>query len=136
MSRARVSRILRDEITERAGGCCEYCGESERFSAVGFHIEHIVAIQHGGETVAENLALSCPACNFQKGTNLSSIDPVSGAVVSVFNPRVHVWSAHFQGDKGEITPLTEIGRATVRLLAFNRPERVAAREFERRIESS
>ena len=135
MSRVKVSRALRDGIIERACGCCEYCGASERFAAVGFHIEHIVALQHGGETTPENLALSCPACNFRKGTNLSSVDPGTGAVVAVFHPRRDLWAAHFRRDKGEIVPLTATGRATARLLGFDAPERVAEREFERRVES-
>jgi hypothetical protein len=102
---------------------------------VGFHIEHIVAVQHGGETVSENLALSCPACNFRKGTNLSSVDPITGAVAAVFHPRRDLWAAHFRRDKGDVVALTTTGRATARLLGFNTPERVAEREFERRIES-
>lgn len=136
MSRIKVPSALRGEIVERACGCCEYCGANERFSAMGFHVEHIIALQHNGETAPENLALSCPAYNFRKGTNLSSVDPVTGAVVSVFHPRRDLWTTHFRPEKGEIVPLTATGRATARLLGFNAPERVAEREFERRVESS
>lgn len=132
MSRVRVPAALRREVFERAGGCCEYCGANERFSVVGFHCEHIVAVQHGGETKSENLALSCPACNFRKGTNLSAIDPLNGEVVPVFNPRRDSWPDHFAFQTGELLPLTPTGRATVKLLGINSPERIAAREFERK----
>ena len=132
MSRVRVSAALGREVFERARGCCEYCGSNERFSAVGFHCEHIIAVQHGGETASENLALSCPACNFRKGTNLSAIDPLNGEVVPVFNPRRDSWLGHFAVQGGEIIPLTPTGRATVKLLGINSPERIAAREFERK----
>ena len=55
-------------VRQRAGNCCEYCGlpqESEAFFT--FHIEHIVARQHGGGDGAENLALACYHCNLHKG---------------------------------------------------------------------
>jgi hypothetical protein len=35
--------------------------------AGSFHVDHIVARQHGGETARENLALSCLHCNYRKG---------------------------------------------------------------------
>ena len=130
MSRVRVPAALRREVSERANGCCEYCGANERFSAVGFHCEHIIPVQHGGEATIGNLALSCPACNFRKGTNLSAIDPLSGEVIAIFHPRRDSWSAHFSFHNGELLPLTPTGRATVRLLSINSPERIAAREFE------
>src|SRR5437016_3905081 len=41
--------------------------------AVRFHVEHIVARQHGGSDTVENLALACPECNRHKGTNLTGI---------------------------------------------------------------
>lgn len=132
MSRVRVPAALRREVSERARDCCEYCGVNERFSAVGFHCEHIIAVQHGGETISANLALSCPACNFRKGTNLSAIDPLNGEAVAVFNPRRDSWPVHFASQNGELIPLTSTGRATVRLLSINSPERIAAREFERK----
>lgn len=130
----RVPAALRREVWERAGARCEYCGASERFSPVGFHCEHITAIQHGGQTVAENLAVACPACNFRKGTNLSAIDEWSGNVAGVFHPRLDRWVDHFALRGGRIEPLTATGRATAKLLDFNSAERVAAREFERSVE--
>jgi len=48
---------LRETVIERAGGCCEYCRVSQEFSDVRFHIEHIIAIAHGGKTIENNLAL-------------------------------------------------------------------------------
>lgn len=48
---------------------------------------HIIAVKHGGETSEENLALSCFVCYRFKGSDVSSIDPVSGQLVPVFNPR-------------------------------------------------
>ena len=39
------------------------------------------------------------------------------------------WTEHFQLKAGEVSPLTAIGRVTVRLLQLNRPERVAERRL-------
>ena len=43
------------------------------FSA--FHLDHIVARQHGGTDEQKNLAWSCQECNLLKGTDLSAVDP-------------------------------------------------------------
>jgi 5-methylcytosine-specific restriction endonuclease McrA len=51
---------LRQFVRERAGHRCEYCRlsqEAEPFFA--YHIEHIIARQHGGGDNSENLALAC-----------------------------------------------------------------------------
>jgi DNA-directed RNA polymerase subunit RPC12/RpoP len=128
--RKKVSAALRRTVWDRAGSRCEYCGAAECFSPVGFHCEHVVAVQHKGKSVIDNLAVACPACNYRKGTNLTGIDELSGQVVRLFHPRLDQWTEHFAMRGGRIEPLTSIGRATARLLDFNSPERIAAREFE------
>jgi hypothetical protein len=45
---------------------------------------------------------------------------------------MEVWGRHFRLDAGVVVPLTEIGRATARLLRLNAPERVAERLALRR----
>lgn len=42
--------------------------------ALPFHIDHVIAEQHGGMSVAGNLALACYACNLPKGPNIAGID--------------------------------------------------------------
>jgi len=90
--------------------------------------DHIIAIKHGGETTEENLALSCLDCNRFKGSDVSSIDPVTGQLAPLFNPRSQTWSDHFKLDGGRIIALTDIGRVTERLLKLNLAERVKVRE--------
>lgn len=58
-------------VRQRARNRCEYCGLPQEFSGLRFHIEHIVARQHGGLDESNNLALACPECNLRKGTNLT-----------------------------------------------------------------
>jgi hypothetical protein len=92
-----------------------------------FHVEHIVAKQHGGTDDEANLAWSCDRCNAYKGPNLSSIDPVSGNVVGLFHPHRDSWQDHFTIRNGEIVGLSPVGRATVRLLQLNARRRVELR---------
>ena len=51
-------------VWRRAGEACEYCGLSQDAAPFAvFHVEHIIAKQHGGIDDASNLALSCHHCN-------------------------------------------------------------------------
>src|SRR5207249_11931104 len=63
----------------------------------------------------DNLALACDRCNFYKGPNLSAIDPVSGQVVTIFNPRQQEWTEHFRDDEFCIIALTPVDRKSTRL---------------------
>ncbi len=84
-----------------------------------FHIEHIVAKQHRGQTIEENLALACMSCNLHKGTNLFGLDPDTNLPVRLFDPRKDAWQAHFIRAGARILGITEIGRTTAWLLQFN-----------------
>ena len=74
--------------------------------------------QHGGSDDPGCLALACDRCNAYKGPNLSSLDPDTGALVSLFHPREDPWGFG----------LTQKGRATVCLLNMNAPRRVELRQ--------
>jgi hypothetical protein len=56
-----------------------------RVSHSSFHVEHVVANQHGGSDDLDNLCLSCHWCNLSKGPTLSSL--VEGKLTRLFNPR-------------------------------------------------
>ncbi len=43
----------------------------------------------------ENLWLACPVCNGFKGDRIEALDPLTGDVVVLFNPRQHLWREHF-----------------------------------------
>src|SRR5437773_9834073 len=73
-------------VKERAHFCCEYCGLLERYSSLPFEIDHVVAEQHGGKTLAGNLALACFADNHRKGPNLARLAPKTGKKTWLFNP--------------------------------------------------
>jgi hypothetical protein len=118
-----------DLVRQRAGQRCEYCRLPQHASALRFHVEHIIARQHGGADDAANLALACPECNFQKGTNLSGIDPDTGRITPLFHPRKDSWEAHFARDASRIVGKTDTGRTTVWLLEMNTGDRLRWREM-------
>lgn len=125
-----MSDALRQSIRDRAGGRCEYCHLPDWLPPLEpFHLEHIIACQHGGQTVESNLAWACHRCNRHKGPNLSSIDPHTQEIVALFHPRRAPWEAHFALRGFYLVGLSSIGRATVSLLQMN-----AARRVERRAE--
>jgi len=62
-----IPSALRQEVYDRAGGCCEYCLIPETAVLVPHEVDHIIAQKHGGLTESGNLALSCTVCNKYKG---------------------------------------------------------------------
>lgn len=93
-----------------------------------FHVEHVVAIKHGGNSGLANLALACQNCNLHKGPNLTGIDPETGETTPLFHPRTDVWEEHFAQRGYVINGLTPKGRATIRVLAMNDDDQLAIRE--------
>ena len=118
---------LRAAVASRAAHRCEYCHILDEDDAFSFHIEHIIALKHGGSRQLENLAHACQHCNLHKGPNLAGIDPVTGAITPLFHPRRQLWTDHFSTDKLQIVGLTPTGRATIHVLAMNDPDRVQLR---------
>ena len=120
-------------VRQRAGDCCEYCHlPQDATPFITFHIEHVIAKQHTPDDDnlddLNRLALACDRCNLFKGPNLSSIDPNSGEIVNLFNPRTDNWNDHFATRDAKIVGLTPPGRATARLLKMNDSRRVDLRE--------
>ena len=110
---------LQREVRQRAEGRCEYCRLPESPANFRFPIDHVIARQHRGPTESDNLALSCPQCNLHKGPNLTGIDPDTGGVVPLFNPRQDRWDEHFAWRVAELIGLTPAGRTTIEVLAIN-----------------
>jgi hypothetical protein len=129
MTRAYIPAPLYQLVYERAHGCCEYCLVPEAVTLTAHQVDHVIAVKHGGPTEADNLALSCALCNKHKGSDLASLDSETGEIAPLYHPRRDRWVNHFQLVGAHIVPLTAVGRATVRLLQFNQPERVAEREL-------
>ena len=128
-----MTRELRQAVRERSARHCEYCHLPDLLPhTMRFHLEHILARQHGGLTVLENLAWSCQPCNDLKGPNLSGVDPDTSAIVQLFHPRRDRWEEHFAFDGFEVVGLSAVGRTTVWLLQMNAPDRLRWRAALRR----
>ena len=116
-------------VRKRASNRCEYCCvHQDQDPFFSFHIDHIIARQHGGRTELDNLCLSCYRCNSHKGPNIASIDPKTDELVPLFHPRRDSWHAHFEWNGSILVGRTPIGRATVALLAVNNSDYVLLRE--------
>ena len=92
MTGTYIPPALRQLVRERVTGRCEYCLVREADVLLLHQPDHIIAEQHGGETTPENLALACIHCNRHKGANIASLDPTSGQLIPLFNPRTQAWS--------------------------------------------
>jgi len=129
MTSAYISRQLRERVAEQARYRCGYCLSSEQIVGLSMEVEHLIPQALGGPTIEENLWLACSACNAFKGHRVSALDPASGQMVRLFNPREQSWGEHFLWvDSGSrIVGRTAIGRATAKALHLNRPLLVRAR---------
>ncbi|MCB0534097.1 MAG: HNH endonuclease [Lewinellaceae bacterium] len=125
--RRHVSKNLRAAVAIRADYRCEYCRMPEFAALIKFHVEHIISIKHGGKSTLDNLAYACPICNSNKGTDVGTVLEKEETFVRFFNPRKHSWSDHFYLKKGRIQSKSPIGLATIKILDFNKPERILER---------
>ena len=114
-----ISERLRKIVVKRAANRCEYCGLSQEGQEATFHVDHIITIVSGGETILENLALACVSCSLRKAARETGRDPISSEEVRLYHPRRDVWSKHFYWDGIYLVGLTSIGRATAELLQMN-----------------
>ena len=124
-------------VRTRARNCCEYCLLPQDSSSLTHHIEHVVPRQHGGSDNHSNLALACHRCNLRKGPNLTGIDPITGEIVPLFDPRRDRWPDHFRFRGPVIEGVTAVGRTTIKVLSMNDTRRIERRELlARRSDSS
>ncbi len=122
-----MNSAAREMVRLRAADRCEYCHLRQEYSDLAYHVEHIVAKQHGGSDDPDNLALACHRCNLHKGPNLAGVDPLTQKIVPLFHPRRNIWAGHF-AFRGEIIEgVTATGRATVQVLAMNDARRLELR---------
>ena len=131
MSKAYISKALRERVAQQARRRCGYCLTQQRVVGTPMEVDHITPEALGGRTEEENLWLACKLCNDYKGDEITAVDPLTGEVVALFDPRHQQWSEHFswtsEGD--QIIGLTPIGRATVQTLKLNRESLVEARKL-------
>ena len=128
MSKA-VPQSLRRTVAERAKRFCEYCHIREADSFLGFQVDHIISVKHGGLTEPENLAWSCFACNNNKGSDVGTVLLPGKRFVRLFNPREDRWDEHFEVENNSFYAKTEIGEATIKVLKLNEVDRIIERQM-------
>lgn len=129
MSKTYIPADLRRLVRDRAKDTCEYCLIPEQVALVPHQVDHVIAEKHGGQTNEANLALACALCNKYKGSDLASVDTLTGEIIRLYQPRCDRWSEHFRLVDGEMVPTTAIGRVTIKLLQLNRPTRILERRL-------
>jgi hypothetical protein len=109
-------------VFKRAGGRCEYCKCPSNYTTEPFSIEHIQPVAKQGKQDLDNLAYACMGCNIIKYSKTVALDPVSQAIVPLYNPRIMAWNEHFLWDETftYMVAKTAIGRATIIALKLNR----------------
>lgn len=118
---------LRGFVRERAGRRCEYCRlHEDDADFLAFHVEHVIAKQHGGTDDPDSLCYACSECNWAKGPNLSGL--LDGKLYPLFNPRRQKWSRHFYWDHTSLVGKTKTGIVTIQVLNINDASRVMLRE--------
>jgi hypothetical protein len=130
MSRSYVPKALRSLVTRQARHRCGYCLTQESIVGTPMEIEHIIPESLGGLTIEDNLWLACSLCNDHKGDRIAALDPLTGEIVRLFDPRHQAWAEHFAWVEAgaRMVGLTMIGRATIVTLNLNRPSLVVARQ--------
>jgi len=121
--RRRVRAHFRDH--------CAYCRTPEALTAVTFEFEHIVPSSRGGETLFQNLCLSCPTCNRYKSDRTSGASNPASVEVPRFHPHLNLWNEHFEwsSDTTLLIGQTQIGQVTIVTLKMNRPQIVRVRRL-------
>jgi len=123
---SRLPGKPRQQVRQRAGGRCEYCGKSELFSPYAHHVDHILPVKkHGGSDELVNLAWACFDCNTNKSGSISGYD--EGLLIPLFNPRTQVWQDHFDWNGAILVGTTPVGRVTIRVMGINDPDRIETR---------
>ncbi|MGV3660666.1 MAG: HNH endonuclease [Prosthecobacter sp.] len=123
-----MTEAVRKQVKLRAGFRCEYCQLHQDDSPLAsLHVEHIRPRKHGGSDDVSNLCLACIDCNLHKGPNLTGIDPDSGSIIQLFDPRVQRWNEHFLWEGIRVVGRTPVGRTTVVVLNMNSESQLGLR---------
>jgi len=119
---SKFSKKQKQAISQRAAGRCEYCQTPANYAPSPFPSEHVTPSSKGGLDDLTNIAFACNGCNWFKSNKTEAIDPQTGILLPLFNPRQQIWSDHFKWteDQLKMVALTPIGNATIETLKLNR----------------
>jgi HNH endonuclease len=132
MVRRAIPEAIDRRVREAARHRCGYCLSPQHLVMARLEIEHIIPLAKGGTDDEKNLWLVCPICNGHKSDKTEAVDPESGTMAALFNPRTQIWSEHFSwtDDGLRVVGKTPVGRATVDALHLdNDPDAIAVRSY-------
>ena len=69
LERAKMTDSLRYSILKRDNFSCQICGSNAQ-DGVKLHVDHIIPVSKGGETIESNLRTLCDRCNLGKSDKL------------------------------------------------------------------
>lgn len=119
-----ILKELREQVRQRAGFRCEYCGVTETDTGGMLTVDHFQPSAKNGSDKADNLIYCCHRCNEYK----SDYWPQALGALDLWNPRREAAEAHFaENEDGSLIDLTETGRFTLARLRLNRPPLTANR---------
>lgn len=130
MSRQYISPSLRQDVAEFSRHRCGYCQTPQAIIGPFLEIDPIIPESQGGSADESNLILACPMCNGRKSNHTEAIDPQTGELVPLFNPRAENWHEHFAWieDGAVIHGKSSSGRATIVALEMNHADVVSVRQ--------
>lgn len=100
MSKTYVPKALRERVEAQAQRRCGYCLTQEAVVGTPIAIEHLLPEVLGGLTEEDNLWLACSLCNNHKADRIAALDPETGELVRLFNPRRQHWREPFALEPG------------------------------------
>lgn len=102
--------MTRDQLFERDGWRCVYCGEI--FAAEELTVDHVQPRMRGGDHSGGNLVTACRGCNSRKGHSRLAAFLASDPEASrnFFRLAVHVWPRHLRAVREELEQRAARGR--------------------------
>ena len=127
----RVGDRKKRDLAVLARFLCEYCKSPEAYATHRFSVDHIVPCSKGGSSGIENLAYACQGCNSFKYNKIEGLDPLTGKMFPLFNPRTQEWKSHFawNEDYTRMIGRTRYGVVTILALRLNRPNLINLRKL-------
>src|SRR5579884_949379 len=125
----KISQRDFEQVRERAGRVCEYCGVSEIDSGGLLTVDHFQPRASSGSDALDNLVYACFQCNNYKNAYWTG----KTALADIWNPRTDPASTHFvELEDGRLLALTPVGSRTIEVLRLNRPPLVDYRRVKQR----
>jgi len=87
MVRRAIPADVDQRVRQAAGNRCGHCLSPQHLVMARLEIAHIIPLARGGSDDEPNLWLACPICNGHKSDKIEAVDPETGQIVKLFNPR-------------------------------------------------